>query len=606
MGPLTGETGADMRTLRIALAQINCTVGALDANADKICETIQMAKAAEADLVAFPEMAVTGYPPEDLLLKPHFIDENLRALDRIVRAAKGITAIVGFVDKKDDIYNAAAVIHNGALKHVYHKQFLPNYGVFDEERYFQAGITCGIGMAGRTAVGVNICEDIWHPEGPTLVQALLGDAEVIVNINASPYHRGKYKQRQRMLATRARDNQAIIAYVNLVGGQDELVFDGMSMIMDQTGKVLVRGPQFREDLVLADVHPDSVFQARLRDPRRRKRKLAQAAGFPAPERYVISAPRKAAAKKPIRYSSPDPLHPLEEVYQALVLGIRDYVGKNGFSKVVIGLSGGIDSSLTAVLAVDALGQDNVVGVFMPSPYTSAASGEDARLMAASLGIRIITIPILEPFEAYRSILAKEFEGRPEDVTEENLQARIRGNILMALSNKFGWLVLTTGNKSEMSVGYATLYGDMAGGFAVVKDVPKTLVYELSRFRNGMEGRGRPGPIPLRVLKRAPTAELRPNQTDQDSLPPYEILDPIIQAYVEEDRSIEEIAGQGYDRAVVERVVRMIDASEYKRRQAPIGIKITPRAFGKDRRVPITHRFKETPGPSGRLTELKGS
>jgi NAD+ synthase (glutamine-hydrolysing) len=588
-----------MRTLRIALAQINCTVGALDENSEKICEYIRMAKAADADLVAFPEMAVTGYPPEDLLLKPHFIDGNLKALDRIARATRGISAVVGFVDKQDDIYNAAAVIHNGSVRHVYHKQFLPNYGVFDEERYFREGTSCGVGMLGRTAVGINICEDIWHPEGPTLVQALLGDAEVIVNINASPYHRGKYKQRRRMLATRARDNQSIIAYVNLVGGQDELIFDGMSMILDQSGKVLVHGPQFREELVLADLQPDSVFRTRLHDSRRRKRKTAQAAGAGSLERYRIAAPRGTSVKKALRYSSPDPLHPLEEVYQALVMGIRDYVGKNGFSKVVIGLSGGVDSSLVAVLAVDALGAENVAGVFMPSPYTSAESDEDAHLLAGSLGIRIITIPILPAFDAYREMLAVEFRGKPEDVTEENLQARIRGNLLMALSNKFGWLVLTTGNKSEMSVGYATLYGDMAGGFAVVKDVPKTLVYELSRFRNTLERRGRPGPIPLRVIKRAPTAELRPGQTDQDSLPPYEILDPIIQAYVEEDRSIEEITAQGYDPAVVRRVIRMIDASEYKRRQAPIGIKITPRAFGKDRRVPITTRFKESPrGRSG--------
>jgi NAD+ synthase (glutamine-hydrolysing) len=584
-----------MRTFRIALAQINATVGALDANTRKICTYIEKARDAGADLVAFPELAVTGYPPEDLLLKSHFVDENLKALRRIARATKGLSAIVGFVDKRDDIYNAAAFIHDGAVKQVYHKQFLPNYGVFDEERYFQAGTTCAVGVLNGTPVGVNICEDIWHPEGPTRDQALSGDAQIILNINASPYHRGKHKLRRRMLATRARDNQVIIAYVNLVGGQDELIFDGMSMVLDHTGKLLVHGPQFKEDLVLADVHPEAVFQARLRDSRRRKQKRIPPGDAPSIERFDLPRLRKTPEKKPLRYRAPEPLHPLDEVYQALQLGIRDYVGKNGFSKVVIGLSGGVDSSLTAVLAADALGRDNVIGVFMPSPYTSAASGEDAALLAESLGIRLMTISIVPAFESYKSMLADAFRRRPPDVAEENLQARIRGNLLMALSNKFGWLVLTTGNKSEMSVGYATLYGDMAGGFAVLKDVPKTLVYELSRYRNSVEGRGRTGPIPSRVIKRAPTAELRPDQTDQDSLPPYEILDPIIQAYVEEDRSMEEIMAQGFDRAVVKKVIRMIDASEYKRRQAPIGIKITPRAFGKDRRVPITHGFRESDG-----------
>lgn len=581
-----------MRTLRVAMAQINCTVGAIASNTEKICEYVEKAKAMEADLIAFPELAITGYPPEDLLLKPQFVEDNLAALQGIIKQTKGIAAVVGFVDKQDDIYNAAAFIHNGVLIDVYHKMHLPNYGVFDEYRYFQAGTTCAVVLMNGVTMGINICEDIWHPEGPILTQTLVGDAEVIVNINASPYHKGKAYERQQMLATRARDNIAVITYTNMVGGQDELIFDGMSMIFDQSGLLQVRGRQFEEDLVLTDINLDAVFRSRLRDPRRRKKKLSLTENQSSIKRFELPPPTEVNKKRPLHYRPSEILHPLGEVYQALVLGIKDYVAKNGFSKVVIGMSGGIDSSLTAVLAVDALGRENVIGVFMPSPYTSSASEEDARLLAKALGIKLLVVPIKETFQTYLQMLAREFKGRATDVTEENLQARIRGNILMALSNKFGWLVLTTGNKSEMSVGYATLYGDMAGGFAVLKDVPKTLVYELARHRNSLEKSGRNGPIPSRVFKRPPTAELKPRQTDQDTLPPYEILDPIIQAYVEEDRGLEEIAAIGFDRRVVEKVIRMVDRSEYKRRQAPIGIKITPRAFGRDRRVPVTNQYQE--------------
>ncbi|HEY5594559.1 MAG TPA: NAD+ synthase [Nitrospiria bacterium] len=578
-----------MRTLRIALAQINCTVGDLEGNTEKICEYIEKAKALEADLVAFPEMAIPGYPPEDLLLKPQFAHDNLQFLQKVIKQTKGITAVVGMVDRQDDIYNGAALIHDGALVTIYHKIHLPNYGVFDEYRYFQAGTECPVIVLRDVAVGVNICEDLWHPEGPTLTQALGGDAEVIVSINASPYHRGKTKFREQMLATRARDNNVIVAYANMVGGQDELIFDGQSAIFDQNGLVIIHGRPFEEELVLADLNIEAVFRTRLHDTRRRKKKLAFMAEKPPVKRFVLSHRVEPSKKRPLHPKPYEPLHPLTEVYRALTLGVKDYAAKNGFSKVVIGISGGIDSALTALIAVDALGKENVVGVFMPSQYTSGASEEDSQLLAKALGIKLHGIPIKEVFQAYLKMFTKEFKGRAADATEENLQARIRGNILMAFSNKFGWLVLTTGNKSEMSVGYATLYGDMAGGFAVIKDVPKTLVYELANHRNGQEKRPI---IPQRVFKRPPSAELKPGQTDQDTLPPYSILDPIVLAYVEEDVGYEELVSMGFDRKTVEKVIRMVDRSEYKRRQAPIGIKITPRAFGRDRRVPITNQYKE--------------
>lgn len=573
-----------MRRLRIALAQINSTVGDLRCNLKKITALIDEAKAYDADLIAFPELALTGYPPEDLLLKPQFIKENIEILDQIIDRSVGIAVVVGFVDRSDDIYNAAAFIYNKKLAGIYHKSFLPNYGVFDEERYFRAGKEYPIFVLNGTGVGVNICEDIWYPNGPTVFQTLRG-AEVIVNINSSPYHAGKWRFRERMLSTRAADNFVIVAYVNMVGGQDELVFDGHSMIFDQGGNLIARGKQFEEDLILTDLNIDAVFRSRLHDPRRRKSKVINGTEMGIVRSIFLSG-QGGKSMVPLSTRDISPLDDLSEIYSALTLGVRDYVRKNGFSKVVIGMSGGIDSALTATIAADALETDNVIGVFMPSQYTSIESKEDASAVAKNLGIRFITLPIWDLFESYIKTLSDQFKGLKLDVTEENLQARIRGNILMAISNKFGWLVLTTGNKSEMSVGYATLYGDMAGGFAVIKDVPKTLVYRLAELRNN---RG-PYIIPKRVFERPPTAELKPGQTDQDTLPPYDILDPILQAYVEEDRGIDEIVSMGWDRELVERVIRLVDRSEYKRRQAPIGIKITPRALGRDRRMPVTNRY----------------
>jgi NAD+ synthase (glutamine-hydrolysing) len=485
--------------------------------------------------------------------------------------------------------NAAAVIHDGRLAGVYHKQYLPNYGVFDENRYFQAGTETPVFElgSGGSVVAVNICEDIWYPTGPAAAQALAG-AEVLVTITSSPYHAGKVRSREKMLATRAADQVACLAYANLVGGQDELVFDGQSMVFNELGELVALGRPFEEDLVVTDLDLDAVFRARLHDSRRRKEKLTAAA----PVRRIVlpDLPERARPELP---PAGGPLGdtflpPDAEVYAALVLGTRDYVRKNGFRRVVIGLSGGIDSALTAAVAVDALGRDSVVGVSMPSAFSSRGTRADARRVARNLGIEFLSLPIVPAYRAFRRILAPAFKGMPEDVAEENIQARVRGTLLMALSNKFGWLVLTTGNKSEMGVGYCTLYGDMAGGFAVIKDVPKTTVYALARYRNVRGGRP---VIPESVLERPPSAELRPNQTDQDSLPPYEVLDPILAAYVEEDRSLADIVALGYDEATVRRVLTMVDRNEYKRRQAPPGIKITPRAFGRDWRLPIVNRFR---------------
>jgi len=574
-----------MRTLRLALAQINSTVGDLAGNVRKISEAVEKAKESKVDLIAFPELAITGYPPEDLLLKAQFLEDNLHALEQVAKRCTGLTAIVGFVDRQEDIYNAAAVIHDGAVRFVYHKCYLPNYGVFDENRYFQSGEEAPVFTLNDVTIGVNICEDIWYPEGPTYAQALGGGAEVIVNINASPYHAGKGLYREEMIATRARDNSVIIAYVNLVGGQDELVFDGGSFVSNERGELLARGRQFREGLIMIDLSVDAVFRARLHDPRRRKERLEQA--FPQVRAVSLGKTKWGEKRKALVPSLDDRLPRLHEIYSALTLGLSDYVHKNGFKKGVIGLSGGIDSALTAAIAVDSLGKENVIGVFMPSRYTSRESREDVEALVQNLGIRLITLSIEPPFETYLSLLSHEFKSLPADITEENLQSRIRGNLMMALSNKFGWLVLTTGNKSEMSVGYATLYGDMAGGFAVIKDVWKTLVYELAAERNK---NGKPV-IPERTLTRPPTAELRPNQTDQDSLPPYETLDPILKAYVEEDKSFDEIVAMGFDPEVISKVITLVDLSEFKRRQAPPGIKLTPRALGKDRRMPITNRYR---------------
>ncbi len=577
-----------MRTLRVALAQINCTVGDISGNVRKITQALDAAQEEKADLVAFPELAITGYPPEDLLLKPQFVQDNLKALRKVAAKCRQVAALIGFVDCKEDLYNAAAVLYDGEIRLIYHKCYLPNYGVFDENRYFQAGKTSPVFTLHGVVVGVSICEDIWYPEGPAYAQALGGGAEVIVNINASPFYAGKRRLRQEMLSTRAKDNKVIVASVNLVGGQDELVFDGGSLILHADGTLLAEARSFEEDLLVSDLPVEALLRMRLHDPRHRKKKLAQA--FPEVEKILLSeAPSAIRRGKP----SPRPieaLSPEEEVYRALTLGLADYAHKNGFMTGVVGLSGGIDSALTAVIAVDALGKNNVVGVFMPSRYTSPESGEDARSVAARLGIRLMTLPIEPAFESYLSTLSAEFGESPVEITEENLQARIRGNLLMALSNKFGWIVLTTGNKSEMSVGYATLYGDMAGGFAVIKDLWKGWVYRLAAMRN-RRNEDRTPMIPDRVFHRPPTAELKLNQTDQDTLPPYDLLDPILQAYVEEDQSFEEMIATGFDPAVVVQVIALVDASEYKRRQSPVGIKISPRALGKDRRMPITNRYR---------------
>jgi len=573
-----------VRTLRLGLAQINTTVGDLDGNAAKVLDYVGRARELGVDVLSFPEMTITGYPPEDLLLRPQFIRDNLAVLERVVKGCQGITAVVGFVDRERDIHNAAAIIHDGRLVDVYHKQFLPNYGVFDENRYFQAGTRCPVYVMAGIGVGVSICEDIWYPDDPTRAQAHAG-AQVIININGSPYHMGKRHFREHMLATRASDYAVFISYTNQVGGQDELVFDGASMVVSPGGEVLAQAAAFEEELLICDLDVEETFQARLHEPRRRKERPAASTSV---ARVHVSDEPLASKKPPVEHRQAPSLDDDAEVYSALVLGTRDYLLKNGFRKAAIGLSGGVDSSLVAAIAVDALGKENVVGVAMPSRFSSEGSIRDARELADSLGIQLMTIPIEEPFTAFLDLLSEPFAGSEFGVTEENIQSRIRGLISMALSNKFGWLVLTTGNKSEMATGYATLYGDMAGGFAVIKDVPKTLVYRLARHRNGSG----PRPvIPQSVIEKEPSAELRPNQRDADTLPPYETLDSILEAYVEEDKSVDEIAAMGFDQGLVKRVMAMVDGSEYKRRQAPPGVKISPRAFGRDRRLPIANRYR---------------
>ncbi|NOZ05171.1 MAG: NAD+ synthase [Chloroflexi bacterium] len=576
-----------MDWLRIALAQIDTKVGDLEGNVEKVLSYLDLARDAEADIVAFPEMAITGYPPEDLLLKPDFIEANLRALEQVVAATRGLTVVVGFAGySNDDIFNAAAVAHDGQLAGVYHKHYLPNYGVFDEDRYFQGGERVPVFVDEDVVLGISICEDIWYPSGPHEMQALLGHAQVLINISASPYHVGKGRFRERMLATRAADNVAVVAFCNLVGGQDELVFDGGSVIFDPRGDLIARGKQFAEELVVADVPLAQVFRQRLHDPRRRKERMAVSQNGGVVERIPLAPSRLHHKTRRRREPSLAPLLPFHaEIYQALLTGTRDYVRKNGFQNVVIGLSGGIDSALTAAIAADALGPEHVTGVSMPSVYSSDGSKDDAKQLAENLGIRYQTIPIHDIFQSYLGTLEGPFAGTAPNVAEENLQARVRGNLLMALSNKFGWIVLTTGNKSELSVGYATLYGDMAGGFAVIKDVPKTLVYELARYRNTLSP-----VIPENCLTKPPSAELRPDQKDTDSLPPYEILDPILHAYIEEDQSVDDMIAGGMEPETVRRVTRMVDRNEYKRRQAPPGVKITTRAFGKDRRLPITSHY----------------
>ncbi|MFH1650500.1 MAG: NAD+ synthase [Chloroflexota bacterium] len=578
-----------MRPLRLGMAQINPTVGDFAGNRDRILRVLSEARSSGVELLTFPELAVCGYPPEDLLFKPHFIRKNWETLQDIIPETSGLTVVLGFAHDAGDIYNAAAIIHDGRLVDVYHKIFLPNYGVFDENRYFRAGNECPVYLLGDTGIGVNICEDIWYEAGPATVQANAG-AAVILNISASPYYHGRRRERERMLASRAADNVAIVAYNNLVGGQDELIFDGDSLVFDEEGRQIAGGKQFTEELVIVDLDVEAVFRRRLHDSRRRK-------GAPPLEEYgwqekkvVIAENLPELPRTPLPPQRPPRRKGFPaEVYEALVLGTRDYVRKNGFAKVLIGLSGGIDSALVAVIAVDALGKQNVTGVAMPSRYSSEGSLTDAAKLAQNLGIRLLTIPIEPVMQAYLKALEESLRGTEPGVAEENIQARIRGNYLMALSNKFGWLVLTTGNKSEMATGYSTLYGDMAGGFAVIKDVPKTMVYDLVKYRNS---RGGKGVIPAAIVSKAPSAELRPDQKDTDTLPPYEQLDAMLTSYVEEDESIEQLVARGFAPEIVRQMARLVDTSEYKRRQAPPGIKITPRAFGRDRRLPITNRFRE--------------
>ena len=578
-----------MKSIRIALAQINTTVGDLAGNARKIREGIEQARELGVNLIAFPELAVTGYPPEDLLLMPRFVQQNLKHVDEITKAAKGLTCLVGFVDKQDDIYNAAALIHDGELADVYHKIFLPNYSVFDEDRYFQAGREALVFELQGVKVGVTICEDIWHAGGPLRAETVLGDAEVVINISASPFHAGKRKARQRMISGQASDNAAIIAFVNMVGGQDELVFDGNSVIIDPRGALITQAHSLAEDFLVADIDVEAVFRTRLHDPRRRKEKQTLSPDhIPVKTVRLAEANKKVPPRPALESNQPIQYDDIAEVYQALVLGTHDYCLKNGFQEVFIGLSGGVDSAVVAAIAADALGQENVTGVAMSSPYTSAESVEDAGQLAANLGIKLLEVPISAILNSYLETIKPLFHGRQEDITEENIQARIRGNILMALANKFGSLVLATGNKSELSTGYCTLYGDMAGGFAVIRDCPKTLVYQLAEHKNKQGGQEI---IPARIIQKEPSAELRPNQRDADSLPPYELLDPILQAYVEEDKGADEIVALGYSSEMVRDVIDRVDRNEYKRRQGPPGIKITPRALGKDRRLPITNRYR---------------
>ncbi len=560
-----------MISLRVAMAQINTTVGDLSGNAQKIIRYAGKAKASGADVVLFPELSVSGYPPEDLLLKPGFIADNMRCLEALSKKIKDVVAVIGFVDGADAIYNGAAVVHNGKVLGKYHKIFLPNYGVFDEKRYFRPGKTALNVRLGHASMGVQICEDIWHPEGPVRTQARAG-AALIANINASPFHSGKTLMREEMLSERAADNSVAIAYNNAVGGQDELVFDGNGLMLDAKGLVVARGVSFEEDIVLHD------FAMPVSTRKRTPKGLRE---------ISIKGFRAKSKRPPLPGRSVMHLYYPTDILEALILGTRDYVVKNGFERVCVGLSGGIDSSVVAAVAVAALGAEGVTGVFMPSKYTSKKSLEDAEALAKNLGIKMMTVPIVGLYDEYRAALKPAFKGFGVDTTEENLQARIRGNVLMALSNKFGWLVLTTGNKSELSVGYATLYGDMAGGFAVIKDVPKTVVYDVASDINRFF---KAPPIPRRVFIKAPTAELKPGQTDQDTLPPYDALDKVLKAYVEQDLSLEEIVAMGFNRSLVKKVIRMVDSSEYKRRQAPPGIKITPRGLGKDRRMPITNRY----------------
>jgi NAD+ synthase (glutamine-hydrolysing) len=571
--------------MRIALAQMNTIVGDLDGNRERIVRRLEEAREAGADLVLFPELAVTGYPPEDLLLRPGFLRAAARTLDDIASQTRGITALVGTPHLDRDLYNACAVCSDGAVKAIYRKQFLPNYGVFDEDRYFQPGRELVLLRCGETLVGPTVCEDIWQP-GPPATDLALAGAHVVANISASPFHLGKGVEREEMLATRARDNSCWIAFVNAVGAQDELIFDGHSLVLDQDGHVVARAPAFQEALIVVDVDATTAIGRRLRDARRRA--LARARGT-LPELPVIEIPQRQATNgKPAEPIVAPLLEEVEQMRLALELGLRDYVEKNGFRDVVLGVSGGIDSALTAALAAEALGPDRVVCVSMPSQFSSEGTKTDAKRVAENLGVKYLEIPIHEVVKAIDAALADTFAGTEPGIAEENVQARARGLLVMALSNKFGWLPLATGNKSELSVGYSTLYGDMAGGFALLKDVYKTDVFRLARHLNERAGREL---IPQSVIDRAPSAELRADQRDEDSLPPYAKLDKVLEAYVELDSSREELTTNGFDTEVVDRAVEMIDKAEYKRRQAPPGVKLRGEGVGRDRRVPITNRWR---------------
>jgi NAD+ synthase (glutamine-hydrolysing) len=572
--------------MRLALAQINTTVGDLDGNRARILEAIGEARSGSADLVLLPELAVTGYPPEDLLLRPGFLRAARTSLDEIARETRDVVALVGFPHLDRDLYNACAVCAGGEVKAIYRKRFLPNYGVFDEDRYFAPARDCLLLDLGGTLIGPTICEDMWQP-GPPATDLALAGAQVLTNISASPFHVCRDRERQEMFATRARDNVCFVAFCNAVGGQDELIFDGHSLVLDEEGQVLARAPGFEEALLVVDIDAADAVGRRLRDVRRRA--LARERET-VPDALVIplGPARDTGTRSVVRPQLAPQLGELEQMRLALELGLRDYVEKNGFREIVIGVSGGIDSALTAALAVEALGAQRIHCVSMPSRYSSEETRRDARLLAESLGTDVRELPIDEIAAAFHATLAESFAGREPDLTEENIQARIRGVLLMALSNKFGWLVVATGNKSELSVGYSTLYGDMAGGFALLKDVFKTDVFRLARHLNEKAGSEL---IPQTIIDRAPSAELRANQLDQDSLPPYEALDRVLEAYVEQDRSREELSQDGFDGDVVERALALIDRAEYKRRQSPPGVRLTSKAFGRDRRTPITNRWR---------------
>ncbi len=568
--------------MRIALAQVNPTVGDLAGNTRLVLDWIEKAKVAGADLVCFPELVLTGYPPEDLVLKPSFVRDNIAQLKSIARATKGISAVVGFVDEEGDIFNAAAFLHGGEIKAIFHKVFLPNYGVFDEKRYFEPGHRCPIVELDGVRIGLSVCEDCWFPSGPMAWEAHHG-AEVLININGSPYHYGKRAPREAMIAGRAADYGAFVAWVNTVGGQDELVFDGNSVVFDPHRRLLAHAASFVEELLLCDLDTSQPTHRPV-EKLRRESEAAERLELDVTEISVVSS-IGGQAKPPIEQRLAEPLEGAAEIYAAVVLGTHDYMRKLGFEKVVIGMSGGVDSALTAAIACDALGAQNVIGVRMPSRHTSTESLDDAGLVAESLGMQLMDFSIEPPHKGFEEILAPVFRGTKPGVAEENLQPRIRSTILHALSNKFGYIVLSTGNKSELATGYGTLYGDIAGGYAVLKDITKTTVYELCRYRNTL------GPaIPERVITKPPSAELKPGQKDTDSLPPYDQLDPILIGYIEDDLSPEELVAAGHKPETVARVIQLVDRSEYKRRQAPPGVKITERAFGRDRRMPIVNRY----------------